>query len=401
MSFSRIEEAIAAMARGEMIIVVDDEDRENEGDIVVAAEAVTPEMVAFMMKHARGLICVSATGERLDELELPLMVTENSESMKTAFTVSIDYLHGTSTGISSADRAATIRAMVDPAAMPADFARPGHIFPLRANAKGVLGRPGHTEAAVDLAKLAGRQPCGVICEIANDDGTMARLPELQEFARLHGLLIITIEDLIAYRRQREPMVERVSDAELPTKVGSFRAIAYRDPASGLEHLALVMGSLENSENPLVRIHSECVTGEALGSLRCDCGDQLQQALSMIEAEGTGCVVYLRGQEGRGIGLGNKIAAYGLQDCGLDTYDANRALGLPADDRDYSVAAEILSDLKVKQVRLLTNNPDKVAGLERCGVTVHSRRGLLTAVNAANASYLRAKKERFGHFLETA
>ncbi len=401
MRFSTIDEALSAFSSGKMIIVVDNEDRENEGDIVVPADTVTAEHVAFMMKHARGLICTPMTSERLDELEVPLMVTRNSDSMQTAFTVSVDYIPGTSTGISAQDRAATIRALVNPLTRPDELSRPGHIFPLRANRFGVLGRPGHTEAAVDLAKLAGFSPAGVICEIANDDGTMARLPELVEFARIHDLHLITIEDLIAYRMKTESQIRRYSESEMPTKHGTFRAVTYRDLVSGVEHIALTRGDLANCDDVLVRVHSECLTGEAFGSLRCDCGEQLDLAQEALAAQPAGCLIYLRGQEGRGIGLGNKIAAYALQDAGLDTLDANGALGFPADAREYRAAAEILRDMNISRVTLLTNNPEKVDALIAAGISVSSRRSLIAATSASNVSYLRTKRERFGHHLEIA
>jgi len=399
MSFSTIEDAIRAIAAGEMIIVVDDEDRENEGDILVAADKITTEHVAFMMKHARGLICVPLTGERLDELQIPLMVTRNSDSLQTAFTVSVDYNVGTTTGISAEDRAATIRALVAPHTRPDEMSRPGHIFPLRANKLGVLGRPGHTEAAIDFARLANLAPAGVICEIANDDGTMARLPELMDFAAVHGLHIVTIEALIEYRRKSEPQVKRYSESLMPTRFGDFRAIAYRDAGSSVEHIAFVYGDIANREHVPVRVHSECLTGEVFRSLRCDCGEQLEMAMRAVRQAGAGCVVYLRGQEGRGIGLGNKIAAYGLQDKGLDTLDANSALGFPSDVRQYDAAADILSDLGVVSVRLLTNNPAKLEGLRAAGVKVTARQSLIVATSASNISYLRAKRDRFGHLLE--
>ncbi|MBY3468724.1 bifunctional 3,4-dihydroxy-2-butanone-4-phosphate synthase/GTP cyclohydrolase II [Rhizobium laguerreae] len=401
MTFSTIEQALSALSNGKMIIVVDNEDRENEGDIVVPADSVTAEHVAFMMKHARGLICTPMTAERLDELDIPLMVTRNSDSMQTAFTVSVDYIPGTSTGISAQDRAATIRALVNPSTQPDELSRPGHIFPLRANKLGVLGRPGHTEAAVDLAQLAGFSPAGVICEIANDDGTMARLPQIVEFARLHDLDIITIEDLIAYRAKNEAQIKRFSESEMPTKHGTFKAVTYRNVASGVEHIALTRGDLANCDDVLVRVHSECLTGEAFGSLRCDCGDQLDLALEVLATQTAGCLIYLRGHEGRGIGLGNKIAAYALQDTGLDTLDANVALGFPADTREYQAAAEILRDLNVRRVTLLTNNPEKVKQLMTSGISVSSRRPLITATSASNVSYLRTKHERFGHHFEIA
>lgn len=399
MPFSAIEDAIAALARGEMIVVVDDENRENEGDIVVAGDAVTPETIAFMMRHARGLVCVSLPGERLDELDMPLMVTRNSESMTTAFTVSVDLRKGISTGISAEDRAKTIRALVDPSTKPDDFARPGHIFPLRANPSGVLGRPGHTEAAVDLARLAGRTPCGVICEIANDDGTMARLPQLEVFAKAHSLRLITIEALIAYRRKTENFVQETSSSKMPTRFGDFRATTFVCKLTGVEHVALTCGDLSKQPRVPVRIHSECLTGESFGSLRCDCGEQLEKALEIFAQSGSGCLVYMRGHEGRGIGISNKIAAYGLQDRGLDTMEANAELGLPNDARDYLAAASILKSLGIHEICLLTNNPSKVEALRAGGVNVAERRSLIVAVQAHSAPYIRTKHEKFGHYLQ--
>lgn len=399
MGFSTIEQAIEAIAAGEMVIVVDDEDRENEGDIVVAADKTTAQHVAFMMKYARGLICTPLQAERLDHLDIPLMVTRNSDSMQTAFTVSVDYNRGTTTGISAEDRAATIRALVDPNARPDDFSRPGHIFPLRANSQGVLGRPGHTEAAVDLARLAGLTPAGVICEIANDDGTMSRLPELEKFADEHGLHIITIESLISYCRENEPRVRRHAKSLMPTRFGEFEAVAYRDLLTGAEHVALTIGDLAGQDNVLVRVHSECFTGEAFKSLRCDCGQQLEMALRAVQLQGAGCVTYLRGQEGRGIGLGNKIAAYKLQDEGLDTFEANQKLGFAPDPREYHAAAEIIRDLKIGTVELLTNNPAKIDALRNLGVGVSGRRSLIVASNASNVEYLETKRARFGHLME--
>jgi len=399
MPFSSIEDAIAALARGEMIVVVDDENRENEGDIVVAGDAVTPEAIAFMMRHARGLVCVSLPGERLDELDMPLMVTRNSESMTTAFTVSVDLMHGISTGISAEDRAKTIRALVDPSSKPDDFARPGHIFPLRANPLGVLGRPGHTEAAVDLSRLAGRTPCGVICEIANDDGTMARLPQLEVFAKAHNLHLITIEALIAYRRRTESFVQETSSSKMPTRFADFQATTFVCKLTGVEHVALTCGNLSGPARVPVRIHSECLTGESFGSLRCDCGEQLEQALEIFAQTGVGCLVYMRGHEGRGIGIGNKIAAYGLQDRGFDTMEANTELGLPNDARDYLAAASILKSLGIHEVCLLTNNPGKVEALRAGGVNVAERRSLIVAVQAHSAPYMRTKREKFGHYLQ--
>nr|WP_278116098.1 bifunctional 3,4-dihydroxy-2-butanone-4-phosphate synthase/GTP cyclohydrolase II [Mesorhizobium sp. WSM4875]WIE94632.1 bifunctional 3,4-dihydroxy-2-butanone-4-phosphate synthase/GTP cyclohydrolase II [Mesorhizobium sp. WSM4875] len=400
MPFSTIENAIAAFAAGKMLVVVDDEHRENEGDIIIAAEKVTPEAVAFMMREARGLICTSLPASRLEELAIPLMVAENTESMRTAFTVSVDLREGISTGISAADRAKTIRALIHPDARPVDFAHPGHVFPLRANSNGVLARPGHTEAAADLARLAGLCPAGVLCEIANDDGTMARLPELEHFAEKHGLHLITIADLIAYRRRTETFVRRVSEAKLPTKFGQFTAYAYRDTLTGDEHLALLTGNTQDPGLP-VRIHSECLTGDVLASAKCDCGDQLDLAMTIVQQAQRGCIIYLRGQEGRGIGLANKIATYALQDRGLDTLEANTALGLPSDGRDYLAAVGILKDLNLNNIALLTNNPLKVDAVRECGIHVNARRSLITAAHAANINYLRTKQNRFGHQLELA
>ncbi|MGR9145780.1 bifunctional 3,4-dihydroxy-2-butanone-4-phosphate synthase/GTP cyclohydrolase II (plasmid) [Rhizobium leguminosarum] len=399
MPFSTISQAIEAIANGEMIVVVDDENRENEGDILVAADKITPEHVAFMMRHARGLICVPLLGERLDELDVPLMVIRNSDSLQTAFTVSVDYNIGTTTGISAEDRAATIRALVDSKTKPSELSRPGHIFPLRANPRGVLGRPGHTEAAIDFSRLAGLSPAGVICEIANDDGSMSRLPELMEFAAFHGLHVVTIEALIEHCRASEPAVKRYSSSKMPTRFGEFSAVTFRDEASGVEHIALTYGNVSGGHDIPTRVHSECLTGEVFRSLRCDCGEQLEMSMRAIRQAEVGCIVYLRGQEGRGIGLGNKIAAYGLQDSGMDTLEANHALGFPSDARHFSAAADILADLGIQSVRLLTNNPGKLEALRAAGVTVTSRQSLIAATNATNISYLRTKRDRFGHLLE--
>ncbi|ANN61912.1 bifunctional 3,4-dihydroxy-2-butanone 4-phosphate synthase/GTP cyclohydrolase II (plasmid) [Mesorhizobium loti NZP2037] len=400
MSFSTIEDAIAAFAAGKMLVVVDDEHRENEGDIIVAAEKVTPEAIAFMMREARGLICTSLPASRLEELAIPLMVADNTESMRTAFTVSVDLRDGISTGISAADRAKTIRALLDPNMRPEDFARPGHVFPLRANSNGVLARPGHTEASADLARLAGLRPAGVLCEIANDDGTMARLPGLEFFAEKHGLHLISIADLIAYRRRTETFVRRISEAKLPTKFGQFTAYAYQEILTGHEHLALVTGNTQDDGLP-VRIHSECLTGDVLASAKCDCGDQLDLAMTIVQQAQRGCIIYLRGHEGRGIGLANKIATYALQDRGLDTLEANTALGLPSDGRDYLAAVGILKDLNLDNITLLTNNPLKVDAVRESGIQVSARRSLITAAHAANINYLRTKQNRFGHQLELA
>ncbi len=396
--FATVEEAVEEIRQGRMLIVVDDEDRENEGDLVMAAEKVTPEAINFMATHARGLICLPIVGERLDELEIPLMVPQNAHTMETAFTVSIDYRYGTSTGISAHDRAATIRAVLDPNAKPSDFKRPGHVFPLRAQPGGVLKRAGHTEAAVDLARLAGLYPAGVICEIMHADGTMARLPELVRMAREHGLKILTIRDLIAYRRAREKLVRRVAVAHLPTRFGEFQAVAYESLVDGEHHLALVKGVVAGEGRVLVRVHSECLTGDVFHSLRCDCGSQLELALRRIAEEGRGVLVYIRGHEGRGIGLLHKLQAYRLQEEGLDTVEANLRLGFPPDPRDYGIGAQILVDLGVTTMRLMTNNPAKRAGLEGYGLSIVERVPLLTEPTPENRHYLAVKREKLGHLL---
>lgn len=394
--FNTIEEAIEDLKKGQMIVVVDDEDRENEGDVVAAAEKVTPEIVNFMATHARGLICVPMTGRRLDELGLELMVQENTDTLGTAFTVSVDAAEVT-TGISAYERAMTIKKLIDPETRPQDLRRPGHIFPLRAREGGVLKRAGHTEAAVDLARLAGLYPAGVICEIMNDDGTMARVPQLMEFCRCHGLKIITIADLIKYRRRTEKLIRRVAETNLPTRYGHFRAIAYEDVLEKQGHLALVKGAVDDGRPVLVRVHSECLTGDVFGSYRCDCGEQLARAMTMIEAEGRGVLLYMR-QEGRGIGLLNKIKAYRLQEEGKDTVEANEALGFPADLRDYGIGAQILVDLGIRELRLLTNNPRKIAGLEGYGLKVVERVPLEIQPNGINQRYLQTKKDKLGHLL---
>jgi 3,4-dihydroxy 2-butanone 4-phosphate synthase / GTP cyclohydrolase II len=397
--FAAIEDAIAAIARGEIVVVVDDEDRENEGDLIMAAEHATPEKIAFFVKHTSGVICMPLTGERCDALDLPLMVSHNTESHRTAFTVSVDHRDGTSTGISAADRARTIQALIDPATRPADLARPGHIFPLRYRPGGVLKRAGHTEAAVDLARLAGLTPAGVLCEIVNDDGTMARLPELERFCEAHDLLMISIADLIRYRRQSEKLVTRVSEARIPTDWGDFTCYAYQSVLDGETHLALVKGAVQGQHDVLVRVHSECLTGDVFGSLRCDCGVQLQSAMQKVDDEGLGVIVYLRGHEGRGIGIAHKLLAYGLQDEGRDTVDANVDLGLPVDSREYGIGAQILVDLGITTMRLLTNNPAKRGGLEGFGLEITGRVPLETKPNPENINYLKAKRERLGHLLE--
>jgi 3,4-dihydroxy 2-butanone 4-phosphate synthase/GTP cyclohydrolase II len=393
-----IDQALAALARGEMLVVVDSEDRENEGDLILAAEHATPQRLAFMVRHSSGVICVGLPGERLDALHLPLMVAQNSDAMGTAYTVTVDYRHGTSTGISASDRAATLRALVDPQSDPSDFSRPGHVFPLRAREGGVLVRPGHTEASVDLTRLAGLRPGGVLVEIVNDDGSMARRPQLEQFAQEHGLLMVTIADLISWRKRNEVIVEKVSSCRLPTKYGVFTLLGYRELADGQEHLALVMGDPGAGPTPLVRVHSECLTGEVLGSLRCDCASQLTRAMSLVAAEGYGVIVYLRGHEGRGIGLLNKLRAYALQDGGADTVQANIVLGFAADQRDYAVGAQILRHIGVSRMRLMTNNPLKYEALSDFGLEIEERVSLVTSVHRDNIGYLAAKQRLFGHTL---
>ncbi len=396
--FDPIEAVIAAVGRGEMVVMVDDEDRENEGDLIMAAEHATAEKLAFIIRHTSGVVCAPLTDERCDDLRLPLMVEQNTESQRTAFTDTVDLIEGTSTGISAADRAATLRALADPTAGFTDFARPGHIFPLRARPGGVLKRAGHTEAAVDLARLAGCQPAGVICEIQNDDGTMMRLPDLRRFCSEHGLLLSSIAELIKWRRRHERLVERVGEAVVPTEYGPFTCIAYRSTMDSVEHLAFVKGDVGVQDPVLVRVHSECLTGDVFGSRRCDCGPQLAKAMDLVEREGSGVIVYLRGHEGRGIGIGHKIRAYSLQDQGLDTVDANIELGLPVDSREYGIGAQILADLGVNRLRLMTNNPAKYGGLEGYGLSVVERVPLTTVPTPENEGYLRTKRERMGHLL---
>ncbi|MFE3475394.1 bifunctional 3,4-dihydroxy-2-butanone-4-phosphate synthase/GTP cyclohydrolase II [Streptomyces bacillaris] len=397
-----VEQAIRDIAAGRPVVVVDDEDRENEGDLVIAAEMATPEIVAFMMSECRGLICAPMESDELERLELPQMVADNTESMQTAFTVSVDAsaAHGVTTGISAADRATTLRMLAGGVAGPADFVRPGHIFPLRARSGGVLVRNGHTEAAVDLARLAGLRPAGAIVEIAGEDGTMLRLPELVPFARKHGLTIISIEDLIAYRRSAEPTVRREAATHLPTAFGDFTAYGYRSTVDGVEHVALVHGDVTEGggEDVLVRIHSECLTGDIFQSQRCDCGPQLHASMRRITEEGRGVVVYLRGHEGRGIGLLSKLRAYELQERGVDTLDANLELGLPADARDYAAGAQILQDLGVRSLRLMTNNPEKTDAVLRHGLAVTGREPMPVQAGEHNLRYLRTKRDRMGHDL---
>ncbi|MFI0774155.1 bifunctional 3,4-dihydroxy-2-butanone-4-phosphate synthase/GTP cyclohydrolase II [Streptomyces sp. NPDC021212] len=400
LALDSVERAIADIAAGRPVVVVDDEDRENEGDLIAAAETITPEIVAFMMNECRGLICAPMEADDLDRLRLPQMVEDNTESMRTAFTVSVDATaeHGVSTGISAADRATTLRLLADPDITPGDFVRPGHIFPLRARPGGVLARDGHTEAGVDLARLAGLRPAAVICEIAGEDGVMLRLPDLVAFAHKHDLAIISIADMIAYRRAAEPAVRREATTRLPTAFGDFQAYGYRATADGVEHIALVRGDIGDGEDVLVRVHSECLTGDVFHSLRCDCGPQLHASLERVNAEGRGVVLYLRGHEGRGIGLLSKLRAYQLQELGRDTLDANLELGLPADARDYAAGAEILADLGVRSLRLMTNNPEKTTALVRHGLRVTGREPMPVQAGEHNLRYLRTKRDRMGHDL---
>jgi 3,4-dihydroxy 2-butanone 4-phosphate synthase/GTP cyclohydrolase II len=398
--FSSVEEAIEDIRRGHMVIVVDDEDRENEGDLVMAAEKVTPEAINFMAKYGRGLICMPCNPQRLDELKIPSMVIDNTSTHETAFTVSIGAKGKITTGISAHDRAATIKAVVDPKTTAKDISMPGHVFPLRARRGGVLERAGHTEAAVDLAKLAGLYPAGVICEIMSDDGSMARLPELHKFARKFDLKLITVADIIRYRRRREKLIKKVVEVNLPTTFGTFKAIGYQSIIDNKEFIALVKGEVKGKSNVLVRVHSECLTGDVFNSLRCDCGDQLREALRLIDKEGRGVFLYITGQEGRGIGLLNKLKAYKLQEVGRDTVEANKELGFAPDLRDYGLGAQVLADLGLTTMRLLTNNPRKIVGLEAYGLKVVERVPLLTRPNKHNRKYLLTKKEKLNHIIET-
>jgi len=393
-----VDAAVAAIARGEVVVVVDDEDRENEGDLIVAADHATAEAMAFFVHHTSGLICVAVTEDAADRLDLPLMVARNTESQRTAFTVTVDAMAGVSTGISAADRAVTVRALVDPATRPDDLARPGHVHVLRARPGGVLKRAGHTEAAVDLARMAGLSPAGVLCEVVTADGLgMARRPELEAFADEHGLAMVSIAALIRHRRHHEQLVRRTGSARIPTDVGAFTCVSFESLLDGETHLALVMGEPEGRADVLVRVHSECITGDVFASRRCDCGAQLTAAMAAIAEEGTGVVVYLRGHEGRGIGITNKLHAYTLQDEeGLDTLDANLSLGLPVDTREYGIGAQMLVDLGVTTMRLLTNNPDKRSGLEGFGLEISSRVPIIAAPTEDNVRYLRTKADRMGH-----
>lgn len=396
--FATMEEILEDVRAGRFVIIVDDEDRENEGDLMVAAEKITPEKVNFMLRHARGILCVPLTSERARELELSPMVPNNTEWQQADFTVSVDARHGTTSGVSALDRATTIRALIDPKTRPTDLRRPGHVFPLRAKDGGVLRRAGHTEAAVDLARMAGLYPAGVICEMMREDGEMARLPDLEKFAREHGLRIITIADIIAYRRRTEKLVRRVAQARLPTRFGEFIAYGYESLVDDQVYLALVLGVVSREEPTLVRVHSQCLTGDVFGSLRCDCGPQLEAALQRIQEEGKGVLLYVS-QEGRGIGLLNKLRAYALQDQGQDTVEANLSLGFPPDLRDYGIGAQVLADLGLGKIRLMTNNPRKVVGLEGHGLQVVERVPIQIRPNRVNAEYLRTKREKLGHLLD--
>lgn len=400
MPLAAIEDAIKAIGEKKIVIVVDDEDRENEGDLVMAAEAATPENIAFFLAHTSGVICVPLEDVRADELELPLMVVANTEAQRTAFTVSVDFRHGTTTGISAGDRSATIQALIDPSTRPTDLNRPGHIFPLRYRAGGVLKRAGHTEATVDLSRKAGLSAAGVLCEVVSDDkSSMATFDELEAFAEEHDLLMISIADLIRYRRRHEKLVKKVAEATIPTEEGTFTSVVYENVLDGEQHLAFVMGDVRDTGDTLVRVHSECLTGDVFGSLRCDCGPQLHAALDRIAEEGRGVLVYLRGHEGRGIGLGHKIRAYQLQEGGSDTVDANLELGLPVDSREYGIGAQILVDLGVTSMRLMTNNPAKYGGLEGFGLDITDRVALESLPTEHNIDYLRTKQQRMGHLLE--
>ena len=398
MSLSSIEQAIKAVKKGEYVIIVDDAERENEGDLFIAAEKITAENINFMATHARGLICVPMLPERLEELRIPLMVGDNTTPLETAFTDSVDAKVNVSTGISAGDRAVTVEVLIDPSTRPDDLGRPGHVFPLRYREGGVLMRAGHTEAAVDLAKMSGLYPAGVICEIMNDDGTMARMDDLEKYSEKWGIQIVTIAQLIEYRRTHETLVERAGESLLPTKHGDFRAYGFKSSIDSDEHIALVMGEIKEDEPILVRVHSECVTGDAFGSLRCDCGEQVDLALQQIAIEGTGVFLYMR-QEGRGVGLHNKLRAYALQDTGMDTVEANQKIGFPPDLRDYGVGAQILVDLGVRKAKLLTNNPRKIVGIDAYGLEIVERVPIVVPANDFNRRYLETKRDKMGHLME--
>jgi len=399
LGLATVEEAIEEYRRGRFVIILDDEDRENEGDLTIPAQFVTPEHIAFMLRHTSGIICVPMTGERLDQLQIPMMVNHNTSRHGTAFTVSVDARYNITTGVSAHDRAQTVRVLIDPNTRPSDLVMPGHVYPLRAREGGVLVRAGHTEAVVDLCRLAGLYPAGVLCELMNRDGTMMRRPQIRRFARRYGIKVITINQLIRYRLRRERLVERVAEARLPTPYGEFRLIAYRSAVDANEHVALVMGEISPEEPVLVRVHSQCVTGDVFGSLRCDCGQQVRLALERIAQEGKGVFLYMR-QEGRGIGLCNKVRAYSLQDAhGLDTVEANVALGFPPDRRDYGIGMQILVDLGVRKMRLLTNNPSKRAGLEGYGLEIVERVPIVAPPNPHNRRYLETKRDKLGHLLD--
>jgi 3,4-dihydroxy 2-butanone 4-phosphate synthase/GTP cyclohydrolase II len=400
MGLATIPQAIKDIKDGKFVIVVDDEDRENEGDLVIAAEKVTADSINFMAKYGRGLICMPMTGERLDALRIPMMVNNNTSLFGTPFAIAVEAREGTTTGISAADRAKTVQVLVDPKTKPEDILMPGHMFPLRARDGGVLVRAGQTEATVDLARMAGLKPAGVLCEIMNEDGTMARMPQLEVFAKKHGLNIISVADLIAYRYRHERLVQRVAEAKLPTPFGEFKVIAYRSSTDPDEHLALVMGDVNTEEPVLVRVHSQCLTGDVFHSLRCDCGEQIEMAMKRIAEEGRGVVLYMR-QEGRGIGIHNKIKAYALQDEGMDTVEANVELGFKPDQRDYGIGAQILADLGIRKMRLMTNNPKKMSGLESYGLTITEQLPITTQPNPHNRRYLKTKQKKLGHLLTIA